>query len=163
MSETAESPRCARCGCTPGEHHKLHCEGRNGNCMCSGGWADPGTPLTAFDEVCQAENAEYDAVQAEMRGRTIEVTTASHGQVPLHLSGGTGPLTEQDKTALAALAEAAINRTNREHPHLGVVQELAMASFHARVVLREHGRDDLADRLAAAVQGARDALAGGPS
>lgn len=64
MSETVEEPRCARCGCTRAEHHKLHCEGRDGNCMCSAGWAEPATPLTAFDKVCQAENAEYDAAKA---------------------------------------------------------------------------------------------------
>lgn len=63
--EQLDEPRCARCGCTRRQHHKLHCEGRGGECMCSSGWADPGTPLTALDQVFQAENAEYDAAQAE--------------------------------------------------------------------------------------------------
>lgn len=164
MTETVAEPCCARCGCTQAEHHKLHCEGRDGNCRCSGGWADPGTPLTAFDKVCQDENAEYDAevarAIAENTGTTIVVPTASHGQVPMHLSGGTRQLTEQDKIALGQLAEAVINRDAALNPHGGVIQELMQASIHSRMALREIGKGDLADRLAAAVHAAREALKG---
>lgn len=70
MSETTQ-PRCARCGCTPREHHKLHCEGRDGNCVCHGGWLDPGSPLTALDEDGRQQNAEYDATVAAATGLTV--------------------------------------------------------------------------------------------
>jgi hypothetical protein len=38
-------PNCARCGCSEDDHHKLHCEGKNGDCECPGGYtpADRGT------------------------------------------------------------------------------------------------------------------------
>lgn len=65
MDKTATDERCARCGCTPMEHHKLHCEGRDGNCMCHGGWREPGSMLTEVDRVAQAQNAEYDAEAAD--------------------------------------------------------------------------------------------------
>lgn len=58
---TAATTTCARCGCAPKAHHKLHCEGRDGNCACYGGWLDPGSPLSELDRVGQQENAEYDA------------------------------------------------------------------------------------------------------
>lgn len=65
MDKTATDERCARCGCTPMEYHKLHCEGRDGNCMCHGGWREPGSMLTEVDRVAQAQNAEYDAEAAD--------------------------------------------------------------------------------------------------
>lgn len=65
QDDAPDEPRCARCGCTRIEHHKLHCDGRDGNCICHGGWLNPGEPLTALDHVGQAENAEYDSAEAD--------------------------------------------------------------------------------------------------
>jgi hypothetical protein len=134
---TAEEPRCARCGCTQREHHKLHCEGRDGNCMCSGGWAEP-----------------------ESNCRIVEVTVAGE-TVPVRVNGA-GDLTAEGTAALGEIVSVVATWTAETNPHAGVIQELMLASLHCRVALREARRGDLADRLSAAIQAAREALKATP-
>lgn len=128
--------------------------------MCSAGWLEPGSRLFAVDEAFQAENAEYDAAKAaaaEDTCRVYEATTPDGAAVPT-LVLGSDELSEAGQAALGEIVAAAAKWSAENNPHGGVIQELMLASMRSRMVLREAGEGDLADRLAAAVRAARDVL-----